>query len=263
MTMDDKMRQIPPYVSYKTFSSFLGNLPEYLPTRIDRSRSYWGAMYSERSGTELMSALRFLNLIDANRATARLQILAAATGAHRAAILRHITEEAYLSLFKWIVDPQNATWAELEAVFQNTYDLKIDVSRKCIRFFIALCEDADIPLSSQITNNRKLQSSNQGINDTNKKIDISSDYYHGMAIPPGKHLKYELMARNISQEEFAKRIGISLNTINEIINGKEVITAETALKLEEVIPTFPARFWLYLQSDFQLAEALTTRHSMK
>ena len=246
MTMDDKMRQIPPYVSYKTFSSFLGNLPEYLQTRIDRSRSYWGAMYSERSGTELMSALRFLNLIDANRATARLQILAAATGAHRAAILRHITEEAYLSLFKWIVDPQNATWAELEAVFQNTYDLKIDVSRKCIRFFIALCEDADIPLSSQI-----------------KKIDISSDYYHGMAIPPGKHLKYELMARNISQEEFAKRIGISLNTINEIINGKEVITAETALKLEEVIPTFPARFWLYLQSDFQLAEALTTRHSMK
>jgi plasmid maintenance system antidote protein VapI len=54
-----------------------------------------------------------------------------------------------------------------------------------------------------------------------------------------------------------------LNTVDEIVAGKKVITAEAALQLEEVIPTFPARFWLYLQSDFLLSKALLARHSMK
>ena len=261
MTIDEIKEQIPPYVSYKSFSSFLGNLQPNVPNRIDRSN--WGAAYSDRTGTKLMAAMRFLNLIDANRATARLKVLVPATGAHRAALLRQVAEEAYPFIFKGTIDIQNVTRAELEAIFQNTYHTKIDVCHKCIRFFIAFCEDADIPLSSQITKNRKIPSSNQGITNINKEIDISSDDYHGMAIPPGKHLKYELMARNISQEEFARRMGISLNAINEIINGKEAISAETALKLEEMIPTFPARFWLYLQSDFQLAKALEANHSIK
>jgi addiction module HigA family antidote len=262
MTMDEKKRQIPPCISYKTFSGFLVSLPYHLPAPIDRS--YWGAIYSDRTGTQLLSAMRFLNLIDANsRATTRLKVLVPATGAHRAALLRQVAEEAYPFIFKGTIDTQNATRAELEAVFQNTYQTKIDVCHKCIRFFIAFCEDADIPLSSQITKNRKIPSSHQGINTTNKKIDISSDDYHGMAIPPGKYLKYELVARNISQEEFARRMGMSLKAIDEIINDKKAITAETALKLEEVIPTFPARFWLYLQSDFQLAEALEANHSIK
>ena len=86
-------------------------------------------------------------------------------------------------------------------------------------------------------------------------------FNHDVAIPPGKYLKEELEARNISQDEFARRMGMSLNAINEIIKGKKTITAETALQLEEVMPTFPARFWLYLQSDFQLAEALVAKHS--
>jgi len=260
--MDEKKRQIPPYVSYKTFSSFLVSLPDYLPTPIDRS--YWGAIYSDHTGTKLMSAMRFLNLIDANsRATTRLRVLVPATGAHRAALLRQVAEEAYSSILRGIVDTQNATCAELEAVFQNTYQTKIDVCHKCIRFFIAFCEDAGIPLSSQITKNWKIPSSNQGINNINKKIDISSDNYPSMAIPAGKYLKNELVARHISYTEFARRMGMSLNAINEIIDGKEAITTETALKLEEVIPTFPARFWLYLQSDFQLAKALEANHSIK
>lgn len=84
-----------------------------------------------------------------------------------------------------------------------------------------------------------------------------------MAIPPGKYLKEELVARNISQEEIARRLGMPLNTINEIIKGKKTITAETALQLEEVMPALPARFWLYLQSDFELTELSTAKYSMK
>jgi len=64
MTIDEVRKNSPPYVSYKTFSSFMNKLQEHLPTRIDRS--CWGEMFSGSTGTQLMSAMRFLNLVDGN-----------------------------------------------------------------------------------------------------------------------------------------------------------------------------------------------------
>ena len=48
---------------------------------------------------------------------------------------------------------------------------------------------------------------------------------------------------------------------NEIINGKKAITAETALQLEEAIPEIPAKFWLNLETDYQLTKALINKRS--
>jgi HTH-type transcriptional regulator / antitoxin HigA len=56
-------------------------------------------------------------------------------------------------------------------------------------------------------------------------------------------------------------MGRPLNTINEIINGKKSSTAETALQLEEVMTEIPARFWLHLETNYQLARALINRRS--
>jgi len=50
-----------------------------------------------------------------------------------------------------------------------------------------------------------------------------------------------------------------VNAINEIINGKKSVTAETALQLEAVMPEIPARFWLNLETDYQLTKALVKR----
>lgn len=50
-----------------------------------------------------------------------------------------------------------------------------------------------------------------------------------------------------------------VNSINEIINGKKSVTAETALQLETVMPEIPARFWLNLETDYQLTKALVKR----
>lgn len=86
-----------------------------------------------------------------------------------------------------------------------------------------------------------------------------TDAYPDIAIPPGEYLGEELEARGISQKELAKRMGRPLNAINEIINGKKAITAETALQLEEVMPEIPARFWLNLETDYQLTKALTSK----
>ena len=98
-----------------------------------------------------------------------------------------------------------------------------------------------------------------GIKNSNKNLDIMSNIPLGMASPLGEYLKGELEARNLSQQELSNRMGKSLNEIADIINGKKTINAETALQLEEMMPTFPARFWLYLQSDFQLIEALAAK----
>jgi HTH-type transcriptional regulator / antitoxin HigA len=64
-----------------------------------------------------------------------------------------------------------------------------------------------------------------------------------------------------SCKELAKRTGRPLNAINEIINGKKAITAETALQLEEVMPDILARFWLNLETGYQLTMALIKKRS--
>ncbi len=83
--------------------------------------------------------------------------------------------------------------------------------------------------------------------------------YSDVAIPPGEYLAEEIEARGISQKELAKRMGRPVQAINEIINGKKAITAETALQLEEVMPEIPAKFWLNLERDYQLTKALIKR----
>ncbi len=83
--------------------------------------------------------------------------------------------------------------------------------------------------------------------------------YPDVAIPPGEYLAEEIEARSISQRELAKRMQRPVNAINEIINGKKSVTAETALQLETVMPEIPARFWLNLETDYQLTKALVKR----
>lgn len=86
-----------------------------------------------------------------------------------------------------------------------------------------------------------------------------TDAYPDVAISPGEYLAEEIEARQLSQKELARRMGRPANAINEIINGKKTITAETALQFEAVMPEIPARFWLNLETDYQLTKALIKR----
>ena len=86
-----------------------------------------------------------------------------------------------------------------------------------------------------------------------------TDAYPDVAIHPGEYLAEEIDAREISQKELARRMGRPVNAINEIINGKKAITADTALQLEAVMTEIPARFWLNLETDYQLTKALIKR----
>jgi HTH-type transcriptional regulator/antitoxin HigA len=88
-----------------------------------------------------------------------------------------------------------------------------------------------------------------------------TDAYPDIAIPPGEYLAEEIKARGISQKELARRMGRPINAVNEIIHGKKAITAETALQLEEVMPEIPARFWLNLETDYQLTTVLINKRN--
>ena len=78
----------------------------------------------------------------------------------------------------------------------------------------------------------------------------------GPAIPPGEMLLEEfLKPMGIGQIDAARRLGISLNRLNEIVLGKRGITADTALRLARFLKTSP-QFWMRLQADWALHEAI-------
>jgi addiction module HigA family antidote len=78
----------------------------------------------------------------------------------------------------------------------------------------------------------------------------------GPAIPPGEILLEEyLKPMGIGQVEAARRLGISLNRLNEIVLGKRGITADTALRLSRLLKTSP-QLWMRLQADWDLHRAI-------
>ena len=72
---------------------------------------------------------------------------------------------------------------------------------------------------------------------------------------PGETLKrYIIGGERITQDDLATAMGVSRLTVNQIINGKRTVTAETALRLAKVLRTTP-EFWLDLQRAVDLFEA--------
>ena len=79
----------------------------------------------------------------------------------------------------------------------------------------------------------------------------------GPAIPPGEILLHEyLKPLGLGQVEAARKLGISLNRLNEIVLGKRAITADTALRLARLLKTSP-QLWMRLQADWDLHQAMS------
>src|SRR5229473_2627732 len=78
----------------------------------------------------------------------------------------------------------------------------------------------------------------------------------GPAIPPGEILLEEyLKPLGLVQLEAARRLGVSLNRMNEIVLGKRGITADVALRLSRLLKTSP-QLWMWLQADWDLYQAM-------
>jgi addiction module HigA family antidote len=72
---------------------------------------------------------------------------------------------------------------------------------------------------------------------------------------PGEILQYEFLEpRNITQSALAESLGIPIQRVNTLVNGKRGMTPETALLLARFFETTP-EFWMNLQTKFDLWQA--------
>lgn len=75
-----------------------------------------------------------------------------------------------------------------------------------------------------------------------------------LPIHPGRILKRELAARELSANRLAIGLRVPSGRITDILNGKRGITPETALRLARFFGT-SADFWMNLQSRYDLTVA--------
>ena len=78
-----------------------------------------------------------------------------------------------------------------------------------------------------------------------------------LPIHPGRILKRELEARELSANRLALALRLPSGRITDILNGKRGISPETALRLGRYFGN-SARFWMNLQTNFELAIAERT-----
>ena len=78
---------------------------------------------------------------------------------------------------------------------------------------------------------------------------------HRKPTHPGEILLQEFLGpMDLSQVELARRMGVPVQRVNTLINGKRDMTAETAILLSRVLKT-TAEFWMNLQDVCDLYEA--------
>lgn len=73
-------------------------------------------------------------------------------------------------------------------------------------------------------------------------------------IHPGRILKREIEARNISANKLALILRVPSGRITQILNEKRGISAETALRLSRYFGN-SAQFWMNLQTRYELTTA--------
>lgn len=79
---------------------------------------------------------------------------------------------------------------------------------------------------------------------------VTNEYQPDYAVTPGEVLSAELELRSMSQQELARRTGLTPKHLISILKAKSTITPETAIKLERALG-MPADYWLNLESQYQ------------
>jgi antitoxin HigA-1 len=69
---------------------------------------------------------------------------------------------------------------------------------------------------------------------------------------PGRFLKRELTARDLSANRLALDLGVPSGRITDILNGRRAISADTALRLGRYFGN-SAQFWIDLQGQYEIA----------
>lgn len=85
---------------------------------------------------------------------------------------------------------------------------------------------------------------------TNKIV----EYKDLIAFHPGQYVSELIEDYNVTQKEFAERLGVSENTVSKIVNAEESISKETAHKLAN-LSGVSMKTWLNLQNAYDVRVA--------
>lgn len=155
MTTEKKL-PAPAYVSFGTFRNFLDWLGQVgVPSRIDRS--FWGQKLSGATAGQLLAALRFFGLIGEDGVPDPTLETMAKDVEQRKIILKALMER-YDSALDGL-DLERATQGELHERFHR-YDITGDTFRRAVAFFVQAAQYSGIPLSSYITQRRRIAKGN-------------------------------------------------------------------------------------------------------
>ena len=80
-----------------------------------------------------------------------------------------------------------------------------------------------------------------------------------VTVHPGRVLKRELVARELSANKLALALHVPSGRITSILNGKRAITPETALRLSRYFGN-SAQFWMNLQITYDLVNNKADHH---
>lgn len=145
----------PPYVAYRSFANFIDGLRQTgIPDRIDRSVM---PGYSGAAQSFLLLALKFFRLItDTGSPTDALKKLVEHKGAEKA-ILADIVKRSYGFIFNDDFNLKAATEAQMLDKFRDT-GLGGETVRKCLSFFLQICEASDIAVSPYLKSQQRQSS---------------------------------------------------------------------------------------------------------
>lgn len=207
--MAEQKRQLPPYVPWRTFETYLDALKAFgptLPNVIDRDsmRTFSGA-----TQTWLLHALRSLNFIDDGGVPKpRLNQIVHANADERKPMYRQVLEAEYP--FIKGVNMQGVTPKQLEGAFEEA-GATGDTVRKCMSFFVGMAKAADLPLSALVLKVRRRTTPRNGTTKPRaKKITEGmriSDSIQAQLVEQGTkptfQTLYELLSPDMSKDEEA------------------------------------------------------------
>ena len=78
---------------------------------------------------------------------------------------------------------------------------------------------------------------------------------------PGRMLRAELDARDMSANQLALAIRVPANRITAILRGERAVRAETAVRFGRYLGT-GAAFWMNLQSEYEISVVESTKGRM-
>ena len=139
--------ELPTYTSYSTFITFLDWLRDMpvIPDQIDRS--LWESKFAGSTGAQLMSGLRFLNLLEGDRPRQELKDLVAADKSGRKPLIRTLLENAYGQEF---VDDLAKKTPGLVEKKLHELGTTTGTHKKALSFFVNAARENDVTVPASI-----------------------------------------------------------------------------------------------------------------